>query len=39
MQFHQRIRALIKKMAAKRFNFTKKDIDALPAPTKSVRAY
>lgn len=26
-------------MAAKRFNFTKKDIDALPAPTKSVRAY
>jgi hypothetical protein len=26
-------------MAAKRLNFTKKDIDALPAPTKSVRAY
>jgi len=26
-------------MASKRFNFTKKDVDALPAPTKSVRAY
>lgn len=26
-------------MATKRFHFTKKEIDALPAPTKSVRAY